>query len=94
MVQIINEEFSSDARRMQVNGALETLWLHSLMLDNDISDFITGLKKLIEHIIILAPQFERDYRSDAHKIDYPRRAVTEHTEWSKITIQSIQNHGY
>lgn len=64
------------------------------MIDNDVSHVITGFNMQVEHVNILVPQFERDYRSDSHKIDFSRRAVTEYTEWSQITIQGIKNHGY
>lgn len=47
----------------------------------------------MEHIEELSPQCHPDFRSDAHKIDYLRKAVAAHKEWSQTPIQRITSGG-
>lgn len=94
MIKIMKEGYSSDARRMRVKGTVETLRIRFSMLYNDIPDVFTRVKKLVEHINILDPQWRRDFRSDTHKNDYLRKTVTVYREWSRIPIQSIKFYEY
>lgn len=88
----MTEEYGSDAHRMQVKETYENLLLPNFMAKNDITDVFIGMKKLVEHINGLAPQCPRDFRSDAQKTGYFSKAITGFTEWSHITIQSINAH--
>lgn len=94
MVQVMLKEYVSDARQMQAKGTLETLRLRSFMQERDLEDVSDGLTKLVERINELSPQCPPDFRSDAHKIDYLRKSVTEFQDWSRIPIQNITSQGY
>lgn len=94
MVRVMLKEYVSDARQMQVKGTLETLRLRSFMKEKELEDVSEGLSKMVEHINELSPQCPPDFRSDAHKIDYLRKAVTEFQDWSRIPIQSRTSQGY
>lgn len=64
------------------------------MQDNDIQDVTEALTKLVEYINDLAPQFTRDFQSEANKTDYLRWAVAEYQDWSKIPISNIMSQKY
>ena len=89
MVDVMTKEYVSDARQLQVKTTLEMLRLRSFMQDEDISDESSGLLKLVKHINELPPQCPPNFRSDAHKISYLRRAVAEYQDWSRIPIANI-----
>lgn len=94
MAQVMLKEYVGDARQMHVKGTLETLPLRSFMKEKEIDDISEGLTKLAENINELSPQCPPDFRFDAHKIDYLRKAVTEFQDWSRIPIQNINSQSY
>ena len=94
MVDVMTKEYVSDARQLQVKATLEILPLRSFMQDEDISDVSSGLSKLFEHINELSPQCPPDFRSDAHKVDYLRKAVSEYQNCSRIPIADITSQRY
>ena len=94
MVDVMTKEYVSDARQLQVKATLEMLRLRSFMQDEDISDVSSGLSKLVKHINELSPQCPPDLRSDAHKVDYLRRAVAEYQDWPRIPIANITSQRY
>lgn len=87
--QTMLQEYVSDACQLQVKGTLETLCLRTFMADKNINDVSEGRTKIVEHINAMTPQCPPDFRSDTHKIDYLRRAVTEFQSWSRLPIQNI-----
>lgn len=87
--QTMLQEYVSDACQLQVKGTLETLRPRTFMTDKNINDVSEGRTKIVEHINAMTPQCPPDFRSDTHKIDYLRRAVTEFQSWSRFPIQNI-----
>lgn len=87
-------EYASDARQLQVKGTLEAFRLRSFMKEKDITDITEGLTKLVDHINELTSQCPVDFRSDDHKVDYLRKAVTEYQSWFRIPIQNITSQCY
>lgn len=77
MVTVLLHEHVSDTRQLQAKGTLEVPCLRKFMHKSDIVDVSLGLTKLVEHINELVPQCLRDFRTDAHEIDYLRKAVME-----------------
>lgn len=94
MAAIMMQEYGSDARNMQIKGTLETPRFRSFMEERGITDISEGLTKLVDYLNTLAPNFPKDFRTEAHKIDHLRHAVTECTEWSRIPIQSLTSNSY
>ena len=66
--------FENTNEQMSYKG---TLRLRSFVAEKEIDDISDGLTKIVEHINELVPQCPLDSRSDAHEIDYLRKAVTE-----------------
>lgn len=64
------------------------------MSDGNILDVSESLTKIISHIKELVPQCPPDFRSDAHKADYFRKAVSQFQDFSSILIQNITSQGY
>ena len=95
-VDIMLKEYDSDARQLQVKGRLDALRLKTFMTQHGINDVSDGLTKLVQQIDELTPQTHPDFRSDAHKISYLRKAVAEFQSWSRNPIQSIiaNNHTF
>lgn len=89
MKQIILKEYVSDARKLLAKGIIKTFRLRSFMKEKDIEVVTKGLIKIIEHINEISPKFSPEFRSDAHKIIFLRRAVGEYQSWSVIVIQNI-----
>lgn len=94
--QIMLKEYVSDARQLQVKDTLENLRLQSLMRSHDIKEVSSGLTRLVDTINELSPQCPKDFRSDSHKIDYLRRAISEpfFRDWASIPIQNITSQRY
>lgn len=64
------------------------------MLGRNITNVSEGLTKLVAHINELVPQFPPDFRTDAHKVDYLRKAETEFQDFALIPIQNMKSQGY
>ena len=95
-VDIMLKEYDSDARQLQVKGRLDALRLKTFMTQHGINDVSDGSTKLVQQIDELTPQTHPDFRSDAHKISYLRKAVAEFQSWCRNPIQSItaNNHTF
>ena len=88
MADMMVKEYNSDARQLQVQGMLETLRLDKYMAEHDISSHSEGLTKLVDVIERLTPQCQPQFRSDANKINYLRKAVLGFN-WSMTPIGNI-----
>lgn len=71
------KDYVSDAKQMLFEVTLETLRLRSLMKEKKIDHMSEGLTKIVEHMNGLSLQCPPDFSSDAHKIGYHRKEVSE-----------------
>ena len=88
MGNMMLREYNSDARQLHVQGILEGLRLKKLMEENGITNISEALTKIINLIEELTPQCQPQFRSDANKISYLRKAVLSY-EWAKGPISNI-----
>ena len=86
MAKMMVLEYNSDARQLQFQGRLETLRLH--MSEEDVSSPSKGLTQIIDIIERLTPQCQPQFRSDANKITYLRKAVMGFS-WAMTPIGNI-----
>ena len=88
MARMMVKEYNSDARQLQVQGILETLRLDKYMAEQGLTSPSEGLTKLVDLIERLTPQCQPQFRSDANKINYLRKAVLGFN-WSMVPIGNI-----
>ena len=88
MAQMMVMEYNSDSRQLQVQGMLETLRLEKHMSEHEVSSPSEGLTQIIDLIERLTPQCQPQFRSDANKINYLRKAVMGFS-WAMTPIGNI-----
>ena len=88
MASMMVREYNSDARQLHVKGILEGLRLQKFMAEHNIANVSQGLTKLINLIEELTPQCQPQFRSDAHKVSFLRKAILGYA-WAKGPISNI-----
>ena len=88
LANMMIREYNSDARQLHVQGILEGLRLRKFMVEHEITNVSEGLTKLINIIEELTPQCQPEFRTNAHKISFLRKAVLGY-EWAKGPISNI-----
>lgn len=88
MACMMIQEYNSDARQLQVQGRLDTLRLDKFMAEHLITSHSEGLTKIVDLIERLTPQCQPQFRSDANKISYLRKAVLGFN-WAMVPIGNI-----
>ena len=94
IVEMMRSEYNSDARMLHVRGKLTTLRLRSFMQEKEIKDVASALSELVVFIEQLVPQTQKDFRTDSHKIEYLRNAVSGFPQWSRGPIKCISTNKY
>lgn len=94
IVRVMVQEYVSDASHLQVKGMLKTLRLRTFMNDQNISDVSDGFTRIVTHINELVPRCPPNFRSNAHKIGFLRKAMKQFQEWSRVTIENIMSQKY
>ena len=75
IVKIMHRQYSSEARKLQIQSEMGSLDLTVYMHNNDIKNSRIGLTRIIDRIDSLAPQLPAGFAEDAYKTRYIRRAV-------------------
>ena len=88
MVSIMMKNYSSDARRIQVQRTLDTLRFSSFKTQRQISSDSEALTQLVEYIDILTPQCRPEFATEANKQNYLREAVRT-CSWARGPISNI-----
>ena len=88
MARMMVREYNSDSHQLQVQGMLETLRLDKHKSEHEVSSPSEGLTQIIDLIERLTPQCQPQFRSDANKINYLRKAVMGFS-WAMTPIGNI-----
>lgn len=75
MAQLMTVECSGDARQLPVQSILKNLRLKKCMTDNEVPNQSGSLSKLVEVVEGLKLQCHSQFRSDATKINFLRKAT-------------------
>lgn len=89
MKRIVMDVYDSNPRQIQVKGKLDLIRLIRLISEEEISAYTKGLTKLVQIIEQLAPKCHTDFRTDSHKNQWLRRAMSDFPELAMAPIQSI-----
>ena len=93
MGRMMTGKYTSDSRQLQVQGMLETLRLDKHMSEHEVSSSSEGLTQIIDLIERLTPQCQPQFRSDANKINYLRKAIMGFS-WAMVPIGNIITANY
>lgn len=81
-------EYESDARHLNEQHELEMLKFDMVLMENEISDEVSSLTKLMKRISILSTKCTPGFRSEANKILFIRSVMIDNT-WAERAVRRI-----